>query len=73
WAVWKSRSVFALAPLQDLLDLPTEARMNRPGTTSGNWQWRATPGAITTEVQQRMQALNRATRRKPGKRRRSRE
>ncbi|NOY55333.1 MAG: 4-alpha-glucanotransferase [Actinobacteria bacterium] len=71
WAVWKSRSVFALAPLQDLLDLPTEARMNRPGTTSGNWQWRATAGAVDTEVRQRMQALNRATRRKPGKRRKS--
>ena len=71
WAVWKSRSVLALAPLQDLLDLPTEARMNRPGTTSGNWQWRAAP--VTSEVQERMQALNRATRRKPGRRTRSRE
>ncbi len=67
WAVWKSRSIFAIAPLQDLLDLPASARMNTPGTTQGNWQWRATPGEIGPAVEQRMRALNRATRRKPGR------
>jgi 4-alpha-glucanotransferase len=30
----------AIAPLQDYLGLGSEARLNRPGTTEGNWQWR---------------------------------
>jgi 4-alpha-glucanotransferase len=30
----------AVVPLQDLLGLGSEARMNTPGTTRGNWQWR---------------------------------
>lgn len=30
----------AIIPLQDLLELPTEARMNRPGVALGNWGWR---------------------------------
>ncbi|WP_277057664.1 4-alpha-glucanotransferase [Trichlorobacter lovleyi] len=30
----------AIIPLQDLLELPTEARMNRPGVALGNWSWR---------------------------------
>ena len=28
--------------MQDLLDLPDTARMNRPGVADGNWQWRFT-------------------------------
>ena len=30
----------AIAPLQDVLGLGSEARMNLPGTQEGNWQWR---------------------------------
>jgi len=30
----------AIIPLQDLLELPSEARMNRPGVALGNWSWR---------------------------------
>jgi 4-alpha-glucanotransferase len=67
WAVWKSRATMALAPLQDLLDLTTEARMNLPGSMSGNWQWRAHEGAVTDAIVERMKALNKATRRKPGR------
>jgi 4-alpha-glucanotransferase len=37
---WSSKSVFALAPIQDFLRLGSEARVNTPGTTMGNWQWR---------------------------------
>ena len=33
-------SRLAVIPMQDLLDLPSRARLNRPGTTEGNWQWR---------------------------------
>ncbi len=30
----------AVAPLQDVLGLGSEARMNTPGTAAGNWSWR---------------------------------
>jgi len=32
----------AIAPLQDLLNLGNEARMNVPGRAAGNWRWRCT-------------------------------
>jgi 4-alpha-glucanotransferase len=37
---WKSSAALALAPLQDLLNLGAESRMNTPGRASGNWRWR---------------------------------
>ncbi len=39
-AVWHSPARVAMLPLQDLLGLGAEARMNIPGTTQGNWTWR---------------------------------
>jgi 4-alpha-glucanotransferase len=41
---WSSAADLAIAPLQDVLDLGTEARMNIPGTPAGNWRWRVPPG-----------------------------
>jgi 4-alpha-glucanotransferase len=41
---WSSAADLAIAPLQDVLDLGTEARMNVPGTPGGNWRWRVPPG-----------------------------
>lgn len=38
---WASVADLVLAPLQDLLNLGSEARLNTPGTTTGNWLWRA--------------------------------
>ncbi len=40
--VWSSKAAVVLAPLQDILGLGTEARMNVPGQADGNWRWRAT-------------------------------
>jgi 4-alpha-glucanotransferase len=37
---WSSAAALAIAPLQDVLNLGTEARMNVPGRTEGNWRWR---------------------------------
>jgi 4-alpha-glucanotransferase len=37
---WSSKAALALAPLQDVLNLGTEARMNVPGRAEGNWRWR---------------------------------
>jgi 4-alpha-glucanotransferase len=39
-AVLQSRAGLAVLPLQDLLHLGSEARMNTPGTDRGNWTWR---------------------------------
>src|SRR5580704_14343263 len=38
---WSSVAALAIAPLQDLLNLGSEARMNVPGRADGNWRWRA--------------------------------
>jgi 4-alpha-glucanotransferase len=38
---WKSAAALAIAPLQDLLNLGAESRMNIPGRASGNWRWRS--------------------------------
>ena len=36
--------------VQDLLRLGNEARLNRPGEASGNWQWRLLPGQLSPEI-----------------------
>jgi 4-alpha-glucanotransferase len=47
----------AIIPLQDLLGLGTEARMNLPNSTEGNWAWRFASGALTTNLAARLKAL----------------
>jgi 4-alpha-glucanotransferase len=46
WELWRLASASvadtAVAPLQDLLGLGSEARMNTPGVAAGNWSWRFT-------------------------------
>ena len=39
-AAWASVANLAITPLQDVLELGREARMNYPGTAVGNWRWR---------------------------------
>ena len=39
---WSSPAALAIAPLQDLLNLGAEGRMNVPGRAEGNWSWRCT-------------------------------
>ncbi|MDP4184933.1 MAG: 4-alpha-glucanotransferase, partial [Bacteroidota bacterium] len=38
--VWASTARVAIAPLQDVLGLDSDARMNTPGTVGNNWEWR---------------------------------
>ncbi len=58
-AAWSSVSVFAVAPLQDVLSLGNEARMNLPGTLgTHNWTWRVRAEALSEEVQARLQEIN---------------
>jgi 4-alpha-glucanotransferase len=49
----------AIIPLQDLLGLGTEARINTPGTTHGNWLWRLPRGALTAQLARHCAQLNR--------------
>ena len=37
--LYLSKAPWVIVPLQDILGLGSEARMNKPGTTRGNWQW----------------------------------
>ncbi|HEX3721628.1 MAG TPA: 4-alpha-glucanotransferase, partial [Nitrolancea sp.] len=47
----------AIIPAQDILGLGSEARMNTPGIADGNWEWRATPGAFSSEIAARLASL----------------
>ena len=49
-AAWPSAAGLTIAPLQDVLDLGAEARMNVPGRAQGNWQWRWADGAPPEEA-----------------------
>jgi 4-alpha-glucanotransferase len=49
-AVWSSVAMFAIAPLQDFLNLDTEARMNFPGKPAGNWDWRVRSDALSAQL-----------------------
>lgn len=46
---YKSDADTVIIPLQDILCLGTEAKMNVPGTVEGNWQWRYRDGVLTPE------------------------
>jgi 4-alpha-glucanotransferase len=58
-AVLASIANIAIIPLQDVLGLGSEARMNLPGTISGNWRWRYRPDALTKEISQQLLDLTR--------------
>jgi 4-alpha-glucanotransferase len=47
----------AIVPLQDLLGLGTEARMNLPNSTQGNWSWRFKQDALTEDQSQRLRSM----------------
>ena len=44
---WSSMAALAIVPLQDLLNLGAEARMNIPGRAEGNWAWRCTEDLLS--------------------------
>jgi 4-alpha-glucanotransferase len=56
-AVWASSAVVAMAPVQDVLGLGTEARFNVPGVPDGNWEWRLEGNALTPELAERLKRL----------------
>jgi len=56
-AVLASVADTAIVPLQDLCGLGTEARMNLPNSTTGNWSWRFKKGALTEAHGERLRSL----------------
>jgi 4-alpha-glucanotransferase len=62
---WSSVAALALAPLQDLLDLGSEARMNVPGRAEGNWRWRATQDMLAPPKLDSLRRLTETTKRLP--------
>jgi 4-alpha-glucanotransferase len=63
--VWRSPAHLVIAPMQDLLGLGREARMNLPGSSVGNWSWRMESGAMTRALAGRLGTLTGATGRAP--------
>ena len=54
---YSSRAALAIIPAQDVLGLGSDARMNRPGRTDGNWRWRLERGALTPALARRLRGL----------------
>jgi 4-alpha-glucanotransferase len=60
-----SRARVAIVPMQDVLGLGSEARMNLPGSTEGNWSWRLGSGQLTDTLAARLRAATGASGRLP--------
>jgi len=60
---WSSPAALAIAPLQDLLNLGSEARMNVPGRPGGNWQWRYSEEMLSPKIFQGLLDLTKGSQR----------
>jgi len=60
---WSSVAALAMTPLQDLLNLGTEARMNLPGRVEGNWRWRCTEDMLSEPALERLRELTATSKR----------
>jgi 4-alpha-glucanotransferase len=58
---WSSIAALAIAPLQDVLNLGPEARMNVPGRPDGNWRWRCTEQMLAGPDLDALRALTAAS------------
>ena len=61
--VWSSAASLAMAPLQDVLNLGSEARMNVPGRSTGNWRWRWNEEMLSPPAFEQLRDLTQATKR----------
>ena len=60
-AAFASVATLAVVPVQDVLGLDGEARMNIPSKPGGNWSWRLAEGALTPELANKLAALTELT------------
>ena len=56
-AAYTSVADMAIVPVQDILGLGSDARMNTPGKEEGNWSWRLHPAALTRDHAERLRQL----------------
>jgi 4-alpha-glucanotransferase len=61
WLAYDSVARLAVVPLQDHLGLGSAARVNVPGTPTGNWTWRAPARALTPALARRLSSLAEAS------------
>jgi len=64
-AAFTSVADTAIVPVQDLLGLGSEARMNMPGNEKDNWSWRLREGALTEALAERVRGLGKISGRAP--------
>jgi 4-alpha-glucanotransferase len=56
-AAYTSVAETAIIPVQDILSLGSDARMNTPGQEKDNWTWRLRPAALTREHSEHLRRL----------------
>ncbi len=56
-SAWSSVANIAITPLQDLLNLDKDARMNTPGVSNNNWQWRFKKDNLTLNLVEKLNSL----------------
>jgi 4-alpha-glucanotransferase len=62
---WSSVAAVSIAPLQDLLNLGREARMNVPGRADGNWAWRCSEDRMRDPAFESLRDLTKGSNRFP--------
>lgn len=58
--VWRTDAAWAIAPMQDVLSLGSQARMNVPGQREGNWRWRLKGGQLSESLAARVRDWSQA-------------
>jgi len=56
--LWQTVALFAITPMQDLLELGDEARMNFPGKLGGNWEWKMHQNWNSPKLEKRLLEIN---------------
>lgn len=55
--MYASASKFVIIPMQDILGIDSEARMNTPSTITGNWRWRARKSDFSGVISKKLKVL----------------
>ena len=55
---YESKADMAIVPMQDILGLGKEARMNTPSTLGGNWTWRVDAAVLTDELAEKLKTMS---------------
>ena len=53
----RSRAAWVIIPMQDIIGLDNEGRMNTPGTAQGNWKWRMADGEVNNTMKEELRSM----------------